>query len=88
MQLFHRQNKDNLIIVKHERERLIIENRTDLTMAEVMIYVEAVLSQGRISDDGKQYCYVSVFEKYITVSSFKNAKSDRLVITQYPEIGK
>lgn len=63
--------------------KLIIDNRTKLTDLDALTLIKAVVSQGRISKDGKQYCYITamVFEgsKYI-VHAILNKKSDRFVI--------
>jgi hypothetical protein len=64
-------------------EKLIIENRTNLKMIEVMYYIEEVIKQGRISENhkGKQYCYCTWFEKSdIVVYAQMNRKSDKLII--------
>ena len=37
--------------------KLIIDNRTELTDFEAVTLVGKVIKQGRISNDGKQYCY-------------------------------
>ena len=37
--------------------KLIIDNRTELTDLEAVTLVSRVIAQGRISNDGKQYCY-------------------------------
>ena len=42
--------------------KLIIENKTDLPWLDVLAYVASVVNMGRISNDGKQYCYVSTFK--------------------------
>lgn len=65
---------------QREIEKLIIENRTDLSMYDVLSYIAKVISEGRISDDGKQYCYHTSFLGGIGISSFRNKKSDRLVV--------
>ena len=62
-------------------KKLIIENRTTLPMHEAMSYAVVIIRQGRVSGMKKdQYCYHSLFKDGITVSSWKNKKSDRLVI--------
>ena len=69
-------------------EKLIIENRTDLKMIEVMYYIEEVIKQGRISEThkGNQYCFATLFKKKeldkngVVVYADKNKKSDRLII--------
>jgi len=63
-------------------EKLIIENRTNLTMQEVLHYVMEVIRRGKISEtsEGKQYCFVSIFDNNITIYASKNKKSDRLIV--------
>jgi len=63
-------------------EKLIIENRTKLSMEEVLSYVKVVVQQGKISETskGKQYCFVTCFASGITVYAEKNKKSDRLIV--------
>lgn len=66
-------------------EKLIIENRTDLSMAVALELAREIVQMGRISNDGTQYCLTGTFtlqgvDDKVFVSSFKNKKSDRLVI--------
>lgn len=67
--------------------RLIIENRTDiLTDYECMGYIKKVINMGRISNDGKQYCYLTVYHTpkgKIAVSTTLNKSSDKFVISNY-----
>ena len=60
--------------------KLIIDNRTDLPMDIVLHYVLTVVSEGRISNNGKEYCYATKFIDDIMVVSVKNKNSDRLII--------
>lgn len=67
-----------------KKERLIIENRSSYSMAEVLDFVKYIVKQGRTSETskGKQYCFVAVFNSpEIVICSDKNKRSDRLVIT-------
>jgi len=63
-------------------EKLIIENRTNLPMKEVLSYVKTVVEQDKISETskGKQYCFVTCFPDGITIYADKNKKSDRLIV--------
>lgn len=66
-------------------EKLIIENRSNLPMSRCLKLAQAVVYSGRVSNHGKQYCYLTIFNvlgRKIGVSSFLNAKSDRFVITE------
>lgn len=61
--------------------KLIIDNQSDLTMEEALEYVLTVVQQGKISNNGKQYCYVTTFKKSeIVVVSYLNKKSERLLV--------
>ncbi len=65
-------------------DKLIIENRAGIPWLDVLRYVDCVINMGRISNDGKQYCYASTFKTpagTIVVASYLNEHSDRLVIT-------
>lgn len=64
--------------------KLIIDNRTELSDLEAMELVKAVVKEGRISNNGKQYCYgttVQIDESLYGIWTDLNAKSDRFVIT-------
>ena len=64
--------------------KLIIDNRTELTDLEAVTLVSKVIGQGRISNDGKQYCYATIAKvggvEYAVYTDL-NKKSDRFMIT-------
>ena len=63
--------------------KLIIDNRTDLSDLDAVNLVSKVINQGRISNDGKQYCYgtgVTYKEKPYLIWTDLNKKSDRFII--------
>ena len=65
--------------------KLIIDNRSTMSDFNALAYIKAVIEEGRISNEGKQYCYYTTFERgnmIIGVSSFLNKKSDRFVVTE------
>ena len=68
--------------------KLIIDNRSDLDMQNCLNVVGRVIADGRVSNNGKQYCYASSFtvgdDEYMIVTDV-NKKSDRFVITKYPK---
>ena len=68
--------------------KIIIENQTDKPMIEVLGYVAGVISQGRISNGGKQYCYATRFRENIMVVTDLNKRSDRFVIYKEATHGK
>ena len=61
--------------------KLIIVNRTGMSMAKVLTYITAVIDQGRISNKRTQYCYATSFHDGTIVYSMMNDKSDRLLVT-------
>ena len=61
-------------------DKLIINNETDLTMAEILPYALKVIEGGRISNFEKQYCYLTTFHNGIIIYADKNKKSDRLIV--------
>lgn len=65
--------------------KMIIENQSDLPMSEALAMARQVVELGRISNDGKQYCYLTTFKRaqYSVVSSL-NKKSDKLVVYNTP----
>jgi len=63
--------------------KLIIDNRTDLSDFEVLELISKVIKMGRISNNGKQYCYgtaINSFGKLYGIWTDLNEKSDRFVI--------
>ena len=41
--------------------KIIIKNQTDISNIDVLEFVKSVISIGRISNGGKQYCYITGF---------------------------
>ena len=60
--------------------KLIIDNRTNIKMEDILPYIKAVLAKGRISNNGKQYCYGISFNNGVNIYSDLNKKSDRLIV--------
>jgi hypothetical protein len=65
--------------VINSTSKLILENRSDLPMIDFLKMAEYVLKSGRLSNDGKQYCYLTSFKEYHIVSEL-NKKSDKLIM--------
>ena len=64
--------------------KLIIDNRTELTDLEAITLVGKVIEKGRISNDGNQYCCgteITIEDKEYMIWTYLNKKSDRFVIT-------
>ncbi len=65
--------------------RIIIDNRTDLGDLYAVRMVLRVIDAGRVSNNRKQYCYLTAFRlegKEYLVSTYLNKKSERFVITE------
>ena len=62
--------------------KLIIENRSiEITDIEALDLVQQVMRGGRISNDGKQYCYVTTALKgRVHIATDLNKCSDRIVV--------
>lgn len=64
--------------------KLIIENRTrGLSDYQCLSYVQKVIELGRVSNNDKQYCYLTAFEKVrgkVMISTSLNKNSDKFVI--------
>jgi hypothetical protein len=62
--------------------KLIIENRTNIAMEDVLALARNIVAMGRISNMGRQYCFLASYtiegEEYHLVSDI-NKKSDRLI---------
>ena len=43
------------------REKLIINNDSDLSMAEVLVLAQSIVSEGRVSGNADSYCYITAF---------------------------
>ena len=63
--------------------RLIIENRSDLDDFDMLGLVKRIVGEGRISNDGKQYCYATKMafnKKQYMIYTDLNKRSDRFVV--------
>ena len=66
--------------------KLIIDNQSSFSDLDAIEAVYIVMKQGRTSNNGKQYCYYTVFKSGECVASFLNKTSDRFVITDNGEV--
>lgn len=71
------------------KTKLILENRTGLPMSDFLELATEVIGMGRISNGGRQYCYLTSFkikgEEYHIVSDL-NKHSDRLTFYKAPSV--
>ena len=64
-----------------------INNKSDLTDLEAIDWVASVIKMGRISNEEKQYCYLTVFRandaEYHVVTDLRK-KSDSFIVYKVP----
>jgi len=59
--------------------KIIVDNRSSLSDMIALRRVAQVVADGRISNNGRDYCYFTNFDD-CEIDSFRNAKSDRFVV--------
>ena len=62
--------------------RIIINNESSCTAEEALDVVHQVISYGRVSNEGKQYCYVTSFPEpsvHVVSSLLKGGDSFKIV---------
>ena len=66
--------------------KLIINNQSDLDDLDALRLIELVVSEGRISNNGKQYCYATIAKvggiEYAVYTDL-NKMSDKFTIIRY-----
>jgi predicted DNA-binding WGR domain protein len=60
-------------------EKIIIENRTEVSMITILSYIEQIVQMGRISHND-QYCGVTTWKNGIAIFADKNKCSDRFLV--------
>jgi len=73
--------------------KIIVDNRSALEDRDALQMVLDIVRAGRISNGGRQYCYLTVFHKGgelgdICVASDLNKNSDRFVVYEEPKKDK
>jgi hypothetical protein len=64
------------------RERYIVEVHDAIPVAAAFLYCRMVALDGRISGNGKQHCYHTVFNDGVAVSCIKRGLSERFVVSR------
>jgi len=64
--------------------KIIIDNRSKMSDLIALEAVKEVITVGRISKNGTQYCYLSRASSGVMVSTRRNKKSDTFVVWDYP----
>ena len=68
--------------------RIHIEIRNDINPALALTKVKQVIEQGKISNDGKNYCWITEWTDDIVVYTRDNRKSDCFVVYKKGQYGK
>ena len=66
------------------KDSIIIKNRSHLDDRAALDLVSEVIKGGRISGNGKSYCYATVFQtppKKVSVCAHRNKASDTFIVT-------
>lgn len=64
---------------------IIIHKADDITDYDALLHVQAVIRGGRVSKDGKSYCYVTTFHDGIIVYADKK-KADIFTVKRKSEV--
>jgi hypothetical protein len=67
--------------------KIHIEIRNDIDPITALYKVKQVIEQGKISNDGKNYCWINEWSDGIIVSTRDNRKSDYFVVYKKGEYG-
>ena len=63
---------------------IIIKNKSHrIDDVQALWYVEQVMAEGRVSDKGTAYCFITVFKTNIVVNAKRNKKSDTFLVYDY-----
>lgn len=60
--------------------KIIIDNRSSQTDEQAIQKVLSVMELGRVSNNGKQYCYITAFSDDVLVATDLNKCSDRFIV--------
>lgn len=64
--------------------KIIIKNNSQsITENEALWYVMQVVKEGRVSDQGRAYCFCTTFTTGIAVISKRNKSSDTFIIEDH-----
>lgn len=65
--------------------RTIIENRAGISDHDALYYVMKVMQGGKVSDNGRCYCFATLFQNGVRVFASTNKASDKFVVTREKE---
>lgn len=66
--------------------KIIIHNNSSVSDDIALICVQKVINDGRISNEGKQYCYATIFKNpRVVVATRLNKSSDVFYVVDHKE---
>ena len=68
--------------------KIYIDIRNDINPALALFKVRHVIEQGKVSNDGKNYCWITEWSDNIVVSVRGNRKSDCFVVYKKGKYGE
>lgn len=63
--------------------KIIIDIRDNIPTTDALMRVAQVIEDGRTSNNGKNYCYISVWPNNQAVNATRNKKSDTFIVHKY-----
>lgn len=65
-------------------EKFIIENRTNLSMNQCLLWVLEVVKLGKISNNNTEYCTLTAFDNsnYVVIHH-QNKRSSKFIVIKY-----
>ena len=63
--------------------KIIIDIRDNISTTDALMRVAQVIEDGRTSNNGKNYCYISVWPNNQAVNATRNKKSDTFIVHKY-----
>ena len=63
------------IEMKNNIKKIIINNHTDLSDLDVLDFISEVVILGKISNEGKSYCYLTSYKSGVVITARHHDKS-------------
>ena len=63
--------------------KIIIDIRDNISTTDALMRVAQVMEEGRTSNNGKNYCYISVWPNNQAVAATRNKNSDTFIVHKY-----
>lgn len=63
--------------------KIIIDNKSDLSLSNALFLVQKVIEEGKVSNEGKQHCYLTAVTSNLgkhMVATMLNHKSEKFIV--------